>query len=319
MRTHGGIATILVSIALGSALPEASAGVHRVAPGDSLWRIARARGCDVDVVRRANRLSGTRIRPGQKLRIPSCDGKRVAAVARARGGGRERAARAVLGVPPTPSPRTIVDTTVAEPRGRGLQSIGRPQRGRLVNASVLPRNPAAWFIRRPERAYGTRATVSQLQRVIQRVRRHFPRVHALAIGDLSARRGGKITMHGSHQSGRDVDLGFYFKRAPRGYPAAFALATEDEVDVAACFALFTALADTAGRPGGVERMYMTYETQALFHRLGRQHGISPATLDRLFQYPHGHDSDQGLFQHEPGHDEHIHVRFSCAPTDRECR
>jgi hypothetical protein len=292
MRTHRGVATILLSVALGSALPEASAGVHRVAPGDSLWRIARARGCDVDAVRRANRLTGTQIRPGQRLRIPSCDGRRVA---------------------------VKVDTAVAEPRGRGLQSIGRPQRGRLLNASVLPRNPAAWFIRRPERAYGTRATVSQIQRVIQRVRRHFPRVHALAIGDLSARRGGKITMHGSHQSGRDVDLGFYFKDVPRGYPAAFAYAEEDNVDVPACFALFTALADTAGRPGGVERMYMTYETQALFHRLGRQHGISPATLDRLFQYPHGPDSDHGLFHHEPGHDEHIHVRFACAPSDRECR
>jgi len=292
MRTHGGVAAILFTVALGSAVPEASAGVHRVAPGDSLWRIARARGCDVDAVRRANRLTGTQIRPGQKLRIPTCDGRRIAVKA---------------------------DTAVVEPRGSGLQSIGRPQHGRLTNASVLPRNPAAWFIRRPERAYGTRGTVSQIQRVIQRVRRHFPRVHALAIGDLSARRGGKITMHGSHQSGRDADIGFYFKSVPRHYPAAFVLATEDTVDVAACFALFTALADTAGHPGGVERMYMTYETQAMFHRLGRQRGISPATLDRLFQYPHGADSDHGLFHDEPGHDEHIHVRFSCAPNDRECR
>lgn len=292
MRTHGGVAAILFTVALGSAPPEASARPHVVGPGDSLWRIARANHCDVDAVRRANRLNGTQIRPGQKLRIPSCDGKRVA---------------------------IKTDTAVTVPRERGLQSIGRPQHGRLTNASVLPRNPAAWFIRRPERAYGTRGTVSQIQRVIQRVRRHFPRVHALAIGDLSARRGGKITMHGSHQSGRDADIGFYFKSVPRHYPAAFVLATEDTVDVAACFALFTALADTAGRPGGVERMYMTYETQAMFHRLGRQRGISPATLDRLFQYPHGPDSDHGLFHDEPGHDEHIHVRFSCAPSDRECR
>ncbi len=294
MRTHGGVAAILISIVLGSAVPQASARSHVVGPGDSLWRIARANRCDVDAVRRANRLSGTRIRPGQKLRIPSCDGRRVAL-------------------------KADITTTIVEPRGRGLQSIGRPQHGRLANASVLPRNPALYFIRRPERAYGTRATVSQIQRVIQRVRRHFPRAHALAIGDLSARRGGKITMHGSHQSGRDVDLGFYFTSVPRHYPAAFVLADEDTVDVAACFALFTALADTAGRPGGVERMYMTYETQAMFHRLGRQHGISAATLDRLFQYPHGPDSDHGLFHDEPGHDEHIHVRFSCPPGDRECR
>jgi murein endopeptidase len=126
-------------------------------------------------------------------------------------------------------------------------------------------------------------------------------------------------MHGSHQSGRDVDIGFYFLRRPQGYPAAFAVADEDSVDVAACFALFTALADTAGRPGGVERIYMTYETQALFHRLGRERGIARATLDRLFQYPHGPDSDHGLVRHEPEHHEHIHVRFACAPGDRECR
>lgn len=288
MRTHGGAAAVLFTIALGSAVPDAAARSHVVGPGDSLWRIARANRCDVDAVRRANRLSGTRIRPGQKLRIPSCEGRTPVAI------------------------KEVV-------RPVGIQSIGRPQHGRLANASVLPRNPAAWFIRRPERAYGTRGTVAQLQRVIQRVRRHFPRVHPLAIGDLSARRGGKITMHGSHQSGRDVDIGFYFRRVPRGYPAAFAYAEENTVDVAACFALFTALADTAGRPGGVERMYMTYETQEMFHRLGRARGIAEETLERLFQYPHGPDSDQGLFHHEPGHDEHIHVRFACAPGDRDCR
>jgi len=292
MRTHRGVAALSFALALAAALPGASARSHVVGPGDSLWRIARANRCDVDAVRRANRLSGTMIRPGQKLRIPSCEG-----------GGK----------------RVAVKSEIDDRHPVGLQSIGRPQHGRLVNASVLPRNPAAWFIRRPERAYGTRATVAQLQRVIQRVRRHFPRVHALAIGDLSARRGGKISMHGSHQSGRDVDLGFYFKSAPRRYPKEFVLADADTVDVAACFALFTALADTAGRPGGVERMYMSYDTQALFHRLGREHGISPATLERLFQYPHGSDATDALFHDEPGHDEHIHVRFSCVPGDSECR
>jgi hypothetical protein len=290
--THArwGVAAGLFSIAFASALPVASARSHVVGPGESLWTIARANRCDVDRVRRANRLSGTMIRPGQKLRIPSCDPGR---------------------------PRVAIKTEIDRPVG--LQSIGRPQGGRLLNASVLPRNPAGWFIRRPERAYGTRRTVSELQRVIQRVRRQFPRVHALAIGDLSARRGGRISMHGSHQSGRDVDLGFYFRTRPRRYPAEFALATADTVDTAACFALFTALADTASRPGGVERIYMSYDTQAMFYRLGQKRGISPGTLDLLFQYPHGEDSPHGLIHHEPGHDEHIHVRFQCPPGDRECR
>src|SRR5262245_28469379 len=290
MRTRRGVAAVLFSIALGSALPGASARSHVVGPGESLWTIARANRCDVDRVRRANRLSGTMIRPGQKLRIPSCEP------------GRTKVAIKEIDRAPV-----------------GVQSIGRPQDGRLLNASVLPRNPAAWFIRRPERAYGTRATVSQIQRVIQRVRRQFPRVHPLAIGDLSQRRGGRITMHGSHQSGRDADIGFYFKVRPRHYPAEFAVATTDTVDVPACFALLTALADTASQPGGVERMYISYDTQAMLYRLGQKRGISAATLERLFQYPHGEDSQHGLIHHEPGHDDHVHVRFQCPPGDSECR
>jgi hypothetical protein len=296
MRTHRGAAALLFSIALGSAVPDASARSHVVGPGESLWLIARANRCDVDAVRRANRLSGTTIRPGQKLRIPSCS-EPVRRVALKADGERER----------------------ERVRPLGAQSIGRPQDGRLANASLLPPDPAAYFIRRPQRAYGTRRTVDQIVRVIQRVRRRFPRVHPLAVGDLSARAGGKITMHSSHQSGRDVDLGFYFRTRPRSYPAEFVVASAGNIDVAACFALFTALADTAGRPGGVERMFMSYDTQALFHRLGRAHGISRATLERLFQYPDGPGSPHGLFHHEPGHDEHIHVRFACAPGDRECR
>ena len=290
-RTRRGVAAALFSIALGSALPAASARSHVVGPGESLWTIARANRCDVDTVRRANRLSGTMIRPGQKLRIPSCESAR---------------------------PRVALKADI-ERAPAGLQSVGRPQDGRLLNASVLPRNPAAWFIRRPERAYGTRATVLQIQRVIQRVRRQFPRVHALAIGDISARRGGRITQHGSHQSGRDVDIGFYFKTTPRHYPAEFVVATTDSIDVAACFALLTALADTASRPGGVERMYISYDTQSMLYRLGQKRGISAATLDRLFQYPHGEDSQHGLIHHEPGHDDHVHVRFQCPPGDGECR
>src|SRR4029079_6586349 len=117
MRTRRGVAAVLFSIALGSAVPAASARSHVVGPGESLWTIARANRCDVDAVRRANRLSGTMIRPGQKLRIPSCDP------------GRTRVAF------------KEIDRPV------GLQSVGRPQDGRLLNASVLPRNPAAWFIR----------------------------------------------------------------------------------------------------------------------------------------------------------------------------
>ena len=44
---------------------------HRVRRGDSLWSIARDYGIDVDSLKAANQLSGSRIYAGQTLRIPS--------------------------------------------------------------------------------------------------------------------------------------------------------------------------------------------------------------------------------------------------------
>jgi murein endopeptidase/LysM repeat protein len=230
--------------------------------------------------------------------------------------------------PPAPEPDRgdRVDESTAGERGLGVvavpiigQSIGRPQRGYLVSGRHMPRNARAYYLRRPERAWGTDQTVELILRAIRQVRRRYPRVHPLAIGDISARHGGRLTMHGSHQSGRDADIGFYFRKPPRGYPKGFAVATAANLDFRATWAFISALCRTADDKLGVERIYMTYRTQALFHRLARKHGVSRALLDKWFQYPRGRRADHGIIRHEPGHEEHIHVRFRCAPDDPECR
>jgi murein endopeptidase/LysM repeat protein len=199
------------------------------------------------------------------------------------------------------------------------QSIGRPQNGYLVSGKRLPSNPKLYHLRRPERAWGTSYTVKQLVRAMRHVRRRYPGIHPLAIGDLSARHGGRISMHGSHQSGRDADLGFYFRKTPRGYPRTFAYARMDNLHFNATWALISALCKTASDPsGGVERIYMTYRTQRLFYRLARKHRVPRSQLE-WFQYPHGRRANRGIIRHEPGHEEHIHVRFRCAEDDPECR
>jgi murein endopeptidase len=200
------------------------------------------------------------------------------------------------------------------------QSIGRPQSGYLVSGKRMPKYPKLYHLRRPERAWGTSYTVDQLVHAIRLVRKRYPRVHPLAIGDLSARHGGRISMHGSHRSGRDADLGFYFRKAQQGYPKAFVVARPDNLDFPATWALISALCKTAtDKTGGVERIYMTYRTQAMFYRLARKHGVSKARLGEWFQYPRGRRADHGVIRHEPGHEEHIHVRFRCAANDPECK
>lgn len=52
----------------------AAAGEHVVASGDTLGGIAAQHGCSVEDIQRANKINGTLIHPGDKLRIPRCGG-----------------------------------------------------------------------------------------------------------------------------------------------------------------------------------------------------------------------------------------------------
>lgn len=217
-------------------------------------------------------------------------------------------------------PRPI-DPYAEPPRGRRApagQSIGMPWSGRLVNATRLRVGDGA-FIRRPYRAYGTRTTVDHVRRAIHATLDANPRAHVLAIGDLSAQGGGQISDHNSHRTGRDVDLGLFYKRKPREYPAAFVIADEENLDRAATWALLTNLLKTEGKDGGVQMMFLDFEIQGLLYEWALGRGVSESRLARIFQYPHGEGALAGIIRHAPGHADHIHVRFHCAAADSQCR
>jgi murein endopeptidase len=198
------------------------------------------------------------------------------------------------------------------------QSVGAPWDGRLREPARLEEGEG-YVLRRPWRAFGTRATVDFITRVISDVRDAYPDVHVLAIGDISAEHGGPITEHHSHQSGRDADIGLIYLEQPAGFPASFVRATEDNLDAEATFALVRAFAETADEDGGVQVMFLDYDVQAMLYRWAKAHDVDEDFLDRLFQYPHGRDSSDGLVHHEPNHDNHLHVRFKCPRGDSACR
>ena len=62
-----------------------------------------------------------------------------------------------------------------------------------------------------------------LTRAIAQVRARVRGLHDVAIGDLSAKKGGPLPPHKSHQSGQDVDLGFWFTNQPKTGPQGFIL------------------------------------------------------------------------------------------------
>ncbi len=290
MRTS--LALLAVIVSTGTAAAELQARV-KVANGQSLYQIARKYDCSVADLKKANRLGSSTIHPGQTLKVPVCGVRQPT---------RPRPARRVA----------VVEVAVAG------QSVGRPWKGSLRRPTRLP-GGRGYLIRRPLRAYGTAAMVATIRDAIARVRDDHPELHTLAIGDLSAIRGGWITEHSSHQSGRDVDIGFYFRQRPAAYPQAFARATPTNLDRAATWDLLVGFARTADDPAGVQAIFLDYQVQGLLYEWAQDRGVDERYLDRLFQYPHGIAGGGGLVRHEPHHDDHMHVRFRCPPRDRACQ
>jgi len=195
------------------------------------------------------------------------------------------------------------------------QSFGQPWDGELHNATRLRLDGAV--IRHPARAWGTRTTIDFIRQAVGETLEAISPAHELAIGDISAEHGGAISEHHSHQSGRDVDIGLFYKHEPRDYPDSFARATEDNLDCAATFALLSSFVKTANQDGGVQMIFLDYKVQGMLYRWAEEHGVSENRLEHMFEYPNGKGSG-GVVRHYPGHDNHMHVRFRCAASDTDC-
>lgn len=295
-----------------------------VAKGDTLGRIASRNGTTVVALREANALSGNLIHVGQRLRLPEPPAPIAAPV----GVGMASTARAVVDEPTPLSelpPPPLADAELPPPRARTRSGSGSsarataPAHGRvLIGAVQLPAD-RAYYLRHPTRAWGQPHVVESTRAAIREVKRKYPRVHRLAIGDLSARSGGRLSGHKSHRTGRDVDLGLYFVRSPSAYPKRFVGADEAELDFAATWALIEAFHRQSKKPGGPTIIFLDFAVQGRIYEWARKHGVARRVLREVFQFPHGRWSHEGLVRHEPAHADHLHVRFGCPPHGEHCR
>lgn len=88
-------------------------------------------------------------------------------------------------------------------------SVGSPTSGWQVRAKRLRGTETLW-LKNAERGFqfGHPSLILMLQRSAQQIGKQLPG-SVLLVGDLSAESGGPIPGHRSHQSGRDVDVGFF--------------------------------------------------------------------------------------------------------------
>lgn len=164
----------------------------------------------------------------------------------------------------------------------------------------------AYFIKRPNLAYGTSHSVKAIKAALSRYKQSKagkggPQVH---VGDISSRGGGPLTGHKSHQKGVDVDIGLVLKGSDAN-ETRFRTGNTGNLDIARTWALIKAFVDNAD----VRAVFLDYNLQKLLYEHARQQKVSESTLDALFQYPRGKGRGFGIIRHWKGHKDHFHVRF----------
>jgi penicillin-insensitive murein endopeptidase len=205
--------------------------------------------------------------------------------------------------PQKPPPVTLTDQEIEErfrrdPGSLGSMSVGKPSAGALVNGVPMPAGEG-WQVIEPGGAWGTQETIDSLVRCIDAVRKEFPEAPKLYIGHISKKSGGYLSPHKSHQSGRDVDIGYYMKSDRRW----FARAHKDNLDLPKTWALVkAAITET-----DVEMLFIDASIQKLLVDHASQNGESESWLDEIFQVRG--KNPQPVVRHAKGHATHLHIRF----------
>lgn len=203
-----------------------------------------------------------------------------------------------------PHPLTGIDDAelesrlISDPVSLGPMSLGRPSSGALFNGRQMPPGPQ-WQLVSPRESWGTDETIDALVRCIGVVNQQFANTPRIHIGDISTRNGGYHAPHTSHQSGRDVDIGYYYTTARAWYTKA----TAKNLDLARTWTFVRALITEAD----VQAIFMDRSVQKLLRTHAESIGEDRSWLDDIFGGPTARR--RPLITHEPGHKTHLHVRF----------
>ncbi len=196
------------------------------------------------------------------------------------------------------------------------KSLGSPDDGKLVGGRRLDSNAHIRSV--GGHRYGLPELVGLIERGAAKVAKRFPG-SVLTVGDLSRRGGGDVDGHRSHESGRDVDVGFYLLKAGKPFVASRFVTIQDDgtaaklpsvrFDDARNWALVEAwLTD----PGA--QVLQIFVSRSVRKRLLDQAARvkAPAAVQRR--------ATEVLFQPTRGlpHDNHFHVRIACPKGHGDC-
>ena len=191
------------------------------------------------------------------------------------------------------------------------ESIGRADRGSLAHGIVVPPHPG-FIVRQRTRAYMTQDAADQLLHAFDVLHDNDQDAPRVEIHDASRPHGGPLDQHRSHQSGRDVDIGYFLTRC--GATCAHRRLHPRDLNAARQWRLI----ETWLREGSVEYIFIDHALQEPLYEAAREAGATRAQLQAWFQWPRGADVRYGTIRHVPLHADHMHVRFNCANGDASC-
>jgi LysM repeat protein len=180
----------------------------------------------------------------------------------------------------------------------GCLSLGLPNRGRLINGAQLPAS-TNYTMTSPGYAWGTLETIENLTKAIDLTFKKHPDSKPLIVGHISAKNGGRLRPHKSHQAGRDVDISYFYTTEKNWY----AVANERNLDVERTWTFVKALL----KETPVEMIFIDSSIQRLLKAHALRIGEDRAWLDQVFQS--GGKSTFPIIRHVKGHATHIHIRF----------
>ena len=263
---------------------------YTVKKGDTWGKIAKKHGVEEKLLRRWNKKVPRKFKYGTELRL--WVEQEESRPKRKGGKGSSRAA---------------LPTVTVSSNG---YSVGKPNRGKLVNGVLLPENEKLYTRRNPDGLYGTSHTIGNLQHAIAVWRQETDYSGQLVVSAISKKHGGRFRPHKSHQTGRDVDI-----RLPVRKGIDHTLAQNSkEIDWDATWSLVQALLETKQ----VQYIFLEYSRQKRLFAAAKRAGVSEKQLSSWIQYPNRPKTNNGIVRHAEGHTSHMHVRFNCGPTETRC-
>lgn len=181
----------------------------------------------------------------------------------------------------------------------GSMSIGTPDAGALLGGVQL-KSGRYWSVVPGAHAWGTKETINDLIRCIDKVNEQFPDSPKMFIGDISAKRGGHLYPHVSHQAGRDADVSYYYLNGAGRW---YLRATAKNLDRARTWAFVRAVITETD----IQLILMDRSIQKLLEDYALKIGEDPQWLNDVFRGRPG--KLRPLIIHWPGHATHMHLRF----------